>query len=171
MQKCRKCNELLPLEKFGNNFYKVKSGERKLHKATTCMVCYRNSYLEREGKRDIHRKGSSNWYYNNPEKAKEQRLRKYKISLEEYNDRRKEQNYRCAICNKKEEDVAQGRAKTPATSLQVDHCHSTGKIRGLLCTNCNTMIGKADDDVSILLKAIEYINRHHSTVEEEEVVL
>lgn len=41
----------------------------------------------------------------------------------------------------------------------IDHCHTTGKIRGLLCTNCNNMLGKAKDNVEVLKKAISYLEQ------------
>ena len=42
--------------------------------------------------------------------------------------------------------------------LAVDHNHTTGKVRGLLCSNCNTLLGKAKDNVNILQAAIDYLN-------------
>lgn len=45
------------------------------------------------------------------------------------------------------------------TKLAVDHCHRTGKVRGLLCTNCNTMLGLAKDSPLRLRRAAEYLER------------
>jgi hypothetical protein len=115
--------------------------------------------MEDPAKREIHRKGSSNWYKNNPQLAKNQRLRKYGITLDQYNDLRQNQNYKCAICNKHETTVAQGRAYTTDHALHVDHCHDSGKIRGLLCTNCNTILGKCHDNPDVLKNAINYLTR------------
>ena len=58
------------------------------------------------------------------------------------------QNGRCAIC---------GRPETEAGGLAVDHCHATGKVRGLLCTLCNTALGKFRDRTDILRAAIRYL--------------
>lgn len=44
-------------------------------------------------------------------------------------------------------------------TLHVDHCHTTGKVRGLLCYNCNSGIGRFKDNVEVMQKAIEYLNR------------
>lgn len=156
---CKVCNKDLPDAKFGKTYHVLASGERKAYLASTCMVCYRNKYLEDPAKREIHRKGSSNWYKNNPQLAKNQRLRKYGITLDQYNDLRQNQNYKCAICNKHETAVAQGRACTTDHALHVDHCHSSGKIRGLLCTNCNTILGKCHDNPDVLKNAINYLIR------------
>ena len=54
------------------------------------------------------------------------------------------QNNKCALCLKEKE-------------LFVDHCHDTGNVRGLLCRECNTSLGKFHDDVNILTRAIDYI--------------
>lgn len=154
---CKKCNQDLPEEKFGKTYYTTVSGEQKTHLKTTCMVCYRKKHLENPDKREIHRKGNMSWYWKNQDKAKNQRLRKYGITIDEYNNLRHNQNYTCAICGKHETEVAQGRAKKTEHALHVDHCHTSGKVRGLLCTNCNTVLGKCYDDTKILRSAITYL--------------
>jgi len=54
----------------------------------------------------------------------------------------------CAICKIKEPGKR---------NFQIDHCHKTGKIRGLLCINCNTGLGQFKDKIAFLKKAIEYL--------------
>lgn len=61
----------------------------------------------------------------------------------------KDQNHCCAICFRPESDFKKG--------LCVDHCHTTGKFRGILCHRCNTSIGQMDDDTDRMLRAIQYI--------------
>ena len=63
-----------------------------------------------------------------------------------------EQQGCCKICNISEAD-ANGKR------LHVDHNHVTGQVRGLLCTRCNTAIGKFKDDPKIIRNAIAYIER------------
>lgn len=77
--------------------------------------------------------------------------RTYGITPEEYDMMLQEQGGVCAIC---------GDDRVPAhyTGLVPDHDHSTGKVRGLLCNQCNLMLGHARDDISILAKGIEYLN-------------
>lgn len=59
-----------------------------------------------------------------------------------------DQNRTCAIC------------KNPfETRPEVDHDHGTGRVRGLLCGNCNKMLGHARDNVSVLNAAIQYLQR------------
>ena len=94
----------------------------------------------------------------NPRRAKCQNLRKgYNITLEEYEKILESQNGVCAICEQKETAVKRGTKE--ARMLAVDHCHSTGKVRGLLCTRCNTAIGHLEDSTELLRKAILYLER------------
>jgi hypothetical protein len=83
-----------------------------------------------------------------------ERERKFGITRQEYEQFFKSQNGVCAICKKPETATRLGVVK----SLAVDHCHSTGKIRGLLCSDCNTGIGKLKDDIKILQNAIQYLS-------------
>lgn len=157
MLQCKVCLKELPEEKFGNSYHILSDGSRKAYRDSTCMVCRRNKHLENPEKRKVHRDGTKNWYRNNPDKAKNQRLRKYGITIEEYNVLREQQDFCCAICSRNEQQVEQGMSVKTSHALHVDHCHNTGKVRGLLCTNCNTMLGKAKDNVDVLKAAIKYL--------------
>ena len=72
---------------------------------------------------------------------------KYGITLEEYNEMAKDG---CDICGKTSEENK--------GCLIVDHDHETGKLRGVLCTVCNTGLGKLGDNVAGLTRALEYLN-------------
>lgn len=78
---------------------------------------------------------------------------KYNLSEIDYNLLLIKQINKCAICD------------SSFTSLKknpfVDHCHKTGKVRGLLCTQCNTLLGMAKDEIDLLYKAISYIEKHN----------
>ena len=74
---------------------------------------------------------------------------KYGISRSDYNEWFHSQNGACGICN-----IHQSELKN---SLAVDHDHETGKVRGLLCTTCNTGLGKLGDSIEGLEAAIEYL--------------
>ena len=58
-------------------------------------------------------------------------------------------------------DASDGKCQICGTveKLHLDHCHNTGKIRGLLCMRCNTAIGRMHDDPELLRKAIAYLER------------
>jgi len=79
--------------------------------------------------------------------------KKFGITLDDYDIIFQSQNGVCWICSKPETFFLKGRTH----SLAVDHCHKTGKIRGLLCRNCNQMLGLAKDSIETLAKAVEYL--------------
>lgn len=76
----------------------------------------------------------------------------YQLSLDEYDQMLIEQEERCAICRGTNRDDR---------PLFVDHCHTTGKVRGLLCNDCNVMLGRAQDNEIILMRAIDYLKEHN----------
>jgi len=82
--------------------------------------------------------------------------RYYGISREEYNAKLDAQNGLCSICGNPETAVLNGRPK----EMHVDHDHTTGKIRDLLCGMCNGMLGLARDNRDTLIKAARYLDRH-----------
>lgn len=94
-------------------------------------------------KRKTHRK----WYKNNKEYFFK---KKYNITQEDYNNLKIEQNYKCKVCL----GLPDGQG-----DLQIDHCHVTGEVRGLLCFSCNAALGLLKDDVRILENAIQYLNK------------
>lgn len=102
----------------------------KRYKSTrTCIVCAKvyNGKLQYNSRRKYALK------------------RKYNITVEEYNSMMHLQENKCAICG----DMSE--------KLCVDHDHKTGKVRGLLCSNCNTSLGKFKDSIQILKNAISYL--------------
>ena len=78
---------------------------------------------------------------------------KFGITLEQYELLLKEQGYSCAICKK------------PSTRkrLAVDHCHTTGKVRGLLCSHCNQGLGHFMDNQTILENSLNYLKKYDTT--------
>jgi hypothetical protein len=83
----------------------------------------------------------------------------FNISLDQYLEMHDRQGGKCAICGQPEMQMRNGKIK----ALAVDHNHKTGAIRGLLCSDCNTGIGKLKDDVKVLQSAIRYLNSQQST--------
>lgn len=104
-----------------------------------------------------HPEKNNDWARNHPEERKivnlKARLKFYHgITLEEYDILLKSQNGVCAICSNIE-TAKNGR-------LAVDHNHITGKNRQLLCSKCNTALGLVKENITVLNKMIEYINKH-----------
>ena len=83
--------------------------------------------------------------------------RRYGLTLDERNGLLAKQRGRCAACN----GPHPGRTKAgKLRSWNVDHDHETGKVRGLLCSSCNLILGHAKDDPAVLLACIEYLKEH-----------
>lgn len=94
------------------------------------------------------------------ESQRRRRLRKeYGITLEDFNKMMELQSNVCAICEKPETRLVGGRDHGKVDSLSVDHDHGTGHIRGLLCHACNRLLCNSCDNVSLLAKAIDYLNK------------
>jgi hypothetical protein len=115
--------------------------------------------------REKHRERAAKWYKENHEYALTQQAVRRKenpdpirsaklqaafgIGLDEYNRLLVNQDYKCAICGRHESNITR--------RLAVDHCHTTGKVRGLLCGPCNTGLGLFKDSPSFLTNAINYL--------------
>lgn len=85
---------------------------------------------------------------------REHRKRKSGWTQKEYDDTLKAQDYRCRIC--KREKALEER------EFAADHNHTTGQKRGILCSNCNVILGLAFDNPSILIAAAEYLEFYDS---------
>ena len=82
-------------------------------------------------------------------RAKSYELKRFNITLEKYNEMFDNQKGCCAICGKHQSEFKK--------ALCVEHCHTTGKVRGLTCHQCNTIIGMCYEDISILQNTINYL--------------
>lgn len=124
-----------------------------------CKVCtrkYRTKYARK-------------WRKENPDKVEAAELRRrqqpgykeknrkhklkytYDLTLEEYNKMFQEQQGRCAICGKHQTELR--------SNLHIDHCHKTGKVRKLLCNNCNSFVGWLEKyiDNDLLENCLKYL--------------
>lgn len=84
-------------------------------------------------------------------------LKRYNLSQDEIDKMSNSQNNKCAIC-KLPQIVRPKR-------LAIDHCHVTGKVRGMLCLNCNQGLGKFKDSTDLLLSAMLYLDRFYKKVD------
>lgn len=101
------------------------------------------------------------------QRGKDKKENRIRLDMTEYERMFKEQKGCCAICDKPETQLRKGKP----IAISVDHCHDSGEIRGLLCCACNKMIGLANDDASILRKAIGYLNKAKTKVSEVDNVV
>ncbi len=106
------------------------------------------------------KKASSTWRKANKEKVSEQGLRfrlksKYGLTPEQVENMLAAQKGTCAICT----TPITMRCDDKSKAVHVDHCHTTLKVRGLLCNKCNRAIGMLREDVNVLENAIAYLEK------------
>lgn len=144
---CSTCGAEKPVSEFGVN----KRSSHKLRRR--CNECY-TYWIE----------VNLRWATNNPQKAEEVQARfrasgkarafrlrsRYGLDEADYQQLLAQQSGVCAICKA---DKPGGRYR----HFHVDHCHTTKRVRGLLCTNCNRAIGYMGDDPDRMKKAAQYL--------------
>jgi hypothetical protein len=110
------------------------------------MALYQRAYAARRREED-----PEGFKARNRQKQRRGHLkRKFGLTLEQYDSLLNAQNNLCAIC------------KSPnqaSRDWHVDHCHTTGTVRGVLCHHCNLMLGYAKDQVPTLENAIIYLRK------------
>jgi len=132
---CKHCEQ----EKGISEFYLFKdSWTDKKYLSARCKPCHQK-----------YKKTNKNTTKNR--KAEKLKLR-YGLTYEEWENIRSNENYQCMICGVSEEEMDK--------KLDIDHCHSSGKVRGVLCNPCNRMLGNAQDNINILKAAIEYLEKN-----------
>lgn len=139
MKTCTKCK----VTKSKTEFYSHKHTKDKL--ASLCKSCYKENEI--------------NWKINNPEAYKESCRRrnlkkKFGITLEEYETMYTAQHGKCACCGEEKQN-------TGINGLVVDHDHTTGKVRKLLCSSCNTALGLLKEDKNIINNLLKYVEDHN----------
>ncbi len=152
---CSDCHQELPCSAFYPRF------ERSGHVRSYCKPCANIRARDyRRTNPDSGRRAAKKWYQNGgSNKIRENRLlKKYGISLRQFEEIEKAQNGKCAIC---------GMVPT-STRLHVDHCHKTGKVRGLLCVVCNRGIGQFSESVELLHSAARYLEKQMNQAEARE---
>jgi hypothetical protein len=124
-----------------------------MKKCTKCGIQkplseFYNQKLGKNGKRANCKKCANLFNNTNWEKY---HYKQYGISVAQKQQMIQNQNNKCALCKKE--------LKTKYNTC-VDHCHTTGKIRGILCRACNSALGQFNDSIQGLTKAIEYLSHH-----------
>ena len=147
-ERSKKWREANP--EYGKEYYHANKDELKKRRKKRPEGYYKNYY---RANRERLSKYQMEWKRSNKEKVrgikkKEYLKRKYNLTPEDMAILLDEQENKCKICSIKFNDYIKH---------NVDHCHSTGKIRGLLCRACNLGLGFFKDDPKLLIKAIEYL--------------
>ena len=92
----------------------------------------------------------------NPDRVKNYKLKySFGITLVQYNEMFQAQKGLCLGCYKHQTNFKR--------AFSVDHDHKTGKIRGLLCTNCNQAVGHAMDSAAVLKRLADYLENNHAS--------
>lgn len=164
MKLCRKCGLFKCLDQFGLD--KNKADGLRTH----CKECNSREYKKWYYK-DTERSKlvSKEWRDKNQDKRKEmwnkyrtrdkelKLLKMYGITFDQYLLMLESQAFQCKICLVDLETIS-------PKHIHVDHCHTTNKVRGILCNLCNTSIGMAREDIEILENMIKYLKENNETV-------
>lgn len=140
---CGRCKNIKPISDFSSR------GPKCNHRpGSTCKECKRKYYYS---KREHFIKQNQERRRKNPDNKKDYDLtRCFGIGIKQYNELLTFQNNKCAICF---EVNADGRG------LAVDHNHSNGKVRGLLCGKCNMALGRFNEDENLILRIVDYLRK------------
>ena len=112
------------------------------------LLSYRSDYYTRN--KEVFLTRAKDWTKNNKHSRRANVIKSvYKISLEEYDLLFKKQEGCCQCCKTHQSDLTK--------TLHIDHDHKTGKIRGLLCSTCNSALGFVKDDITTLQNMIKYL--------------
>lgn len=167
MKFCSKCG----IEKSSKDFCSHKTTKNKL--SSWCKECRKKAeqslpYKERrkeynKNNREKILNYQKEYYKNHKEKLsqkeKERKLKKYyNISFKEKQERLKNQNNKCALCEENFDFIKKN-------SIHIDHCHKTNIVRGILCNNCNSGLGRFKDNIELLEKAILYLKKYRSVAQ------
>jgi hypothetical protein len=126
-------------------------GKEKL--ATDFYVRNKVSMVRHSACKECDKERVKKRHEENPKRTKNNDLKRlYGITLDEHTQMYEEQNGVCAVCEK----PGDGKWK----KLCVDHDHKTGKVRQLLCRNCNMVLGQIDDSINHLEKLKAYLQKH-----------
>jgi Recombination endonuclease VII len=146
MKLCKRCDATKPFDDFHKD-RKAKDG--------LCFYCKecnkrktRDYYasLDKTSEKTRGKSRTENGEYRNY-----QYMKKYGITLDEYNSLLEKQGGKCAICGITREECKDKRA------LPVDHNHETGHVRGILCHSCNRAVGLLKDSPTNLIQAAVYL--------------
>lgn len=158
---CPRCKREKPVDSFG------KRTNRPGQYSSYCRKCLASYYQKRyqnlttTQKLAIQKRHAAyqrKWYEKNRRHVLDQQCsQKYGLSVSDYRELCDHAKNVCQICGQPETITYRKRKR----ALVIDHNHKTGKIRGILCNKCNTLLGYANDSVNRLKVAIKYLNKEN----------
>lgn len=182
MKTCRKCGETKRLDQFGKqpankDGYRydckkcVAVRNKAWRAANRADLLAKKKVYYRENKEAVaerNRRWSQSenaksyrkrYYRENKDRAADYgMLKRYGITLTQYIEMYEAQGGKCSICRE---------ADPTGRRLAVDHCHTTGQNRALLCLNCNQGLGKFKDNPELLMAAAQYLSKHEKASDQQ----
>lgn len=146
-KRCPQCAETFRKSKYGEQDARRKAKWREENLAK-CSEQARANYVK---SRDSRQAYVRQYYKGRPDMRRKHRLGVYGLSPEQHDRMLESHAGLCGICKKAPAADSLGR------TLNIDHCHATGKVRGLLCSKCNRGLGCYDDTPSLLRAAADYL--------------
>lgn len=144
-RECNRCKLVKPK----TEFYKCKT-----YLQTQCKSCIIENSKARHKK--LQASNDQEYKRNNAAKSRRSSLKKnYGLTEEDYIKMLEQQDYKCAVCEIEQIKCIQ--------KFNIDHCHKTGQIRGLLCYACNRAEGFIKSNPTIAIKLAEYLTKHGET--------
>lgn len=142
---CTKCKCAKKLTSFYTDKKRIRS---------ICKSCDKKALsIWRINNRDKLRAHCRNWYKKNKCVRREYSIKtRFGITTKQYENMLHDQGYKCGICGKNQSLFKK--------RFSIDHNHETGKIRGLLCPQCNVALGLFKDNQEILISAAKYVTKH-----------
>jgi hypothetical protein len=139
-----------------DTFYEKLKGEANRHKCVKvrCDCGKEKTYREDKVFKGAYKSCGCVWEYTGKKRSWNYIKRTYDLTEEQYKELLQSQNNSCAICGSDHNKT------TKSEYMFVDHCHDSGKVRGLLCSPCNSALGSFEDNIKFLENAIEYLKKH-----------
>lgn len=166
MKTCTKCKVEKPVGEFSKDRSQVT--ELKIWCRGCCAISAKYWRDNRSPEQRIaeavrvHARDIRRVRIHSPEEYRRKLLKKYGLTPESFARILTGQNNECAICDQ---------LLMPGPRTHIDHNHATGKVRGLLCSNCNMALGKFQDSAGLLRKAAEYLDAANIKNKKQESII
>lgn len=145
-KRCTTCEKLQCISQY-NKDKRLRSGLQ-----SRCRICMKAQNTEwRQDNQEYNQQRVRDYYATHKEQRRAYYVaRHYNLSIEQWDVLYHAQGGCCALCRVDLNSL-------PAKSVHVDHCHATNKVRGILCSGCNTSLGKLGDTPESIMRVYYYL--------------
>lgn len=166
---CRACESQLAMAGHRKNpertkqrkkesYYRIRNDPARYAELLEKKRASRRSWGERpENKEKILSYRKRNLEQRRAYEKKSQLKKKYGLTVEKFDEMLEAIDWKCPVCFR---ELTADPSKHGNNTANVDHCHTTGKVRGILCNPCNVGIGQLGDDLGRLERAVTYLRKH-----------